>query len=69
MTRLGEHVKTLRLKQSMNVRELAKSAGVSVSYIYAIESGSRGSHVVKLEHIAKALGVSLTELLNGDGDQ
>lgn len=63
MDNIGQRVKQLRLAQSLNVRELAERAGVSASYIYAIESGSRGSHVVKLELIANALGVPLSVLL------
>ncbi|MBX6353214.1 MAG: helix-turn-helix transcriptional regulator [Thermoflavifilum sp.] len=68
MDSLGERVKYYRQLRNLSVRELAKRAGVSVSYIYAIEAGSRGHNIVKLEQIAKALGVSLSDLWRGQGE-
>lgn len=59
---LAERVKQLRLAQNLSVRELAEKADVSVSYVYAVESGVRGHNIVKLERIAMALGVSLSVL-------
>jgi len=46
----------------LTVKELAKRAKVSASYIYAIESGERGSHIDKLARIAQVLETSLVEL-------
>ncbi|CAM3848835.1 helix-turn-helix domain-containing protein [Alicyclobacillus pomorum] len=66
MGSLAERVKYYRLQQQLSVRDLAKRANVSVSYVYAIESGSRGHNIVKLERIAKALGVSLSTLWGED---
>jgi transcriptional regulator with XRE-family HTH domain len=65
MSELSARLKHFRLKQNLTVRDLAKSAGVSVSYVYAIESGSRGHNIVKLEKIANALGVQVSDLWEG----
>ncbi|MDQ0189720.1 helix-turn-helix transcriptional regulator [Alicyclobacillus cycloheptanicus] len=69
MTDLGTRVKSFRLQQKMSVRELAKRAGVSVSYVYAVESGHRGHNIVKLGKIAKALGVPVSALWEGSDEQ
>jgi transcriptional regulator with XRE-family HTH domain len=69
MDNLGQRVRELRLSKAMKVRQLAHTAGVSASYIYAIESGTRGSHVSKLELIAHALGVPLSVLLGEGGEE
>ncbi|MCL6631191.1 MAG: helix-turn-helix domain-containing protein [Alicyclobacillus herbarius] len=62
MLGIGTQVKKLRLERQLTVRQLAKRAGVSVSYVYAVESGKRGSNLSKLERIAQALEVPLTAL-------
>lgn len=64
---LGERLKRLRKDRHLSVRELARLANVSVSYIYAIESGVRGSNITKLELIAEALQIPLSALWTGDG--
>ncbi len=59
---LAVRVRDARLKSGLSVKELALKASVSASYIYAIESGARGTHIDKLSRIAKALGITLQEL-------
>jgi transcriptional regulator with XRE-family HTH domain len=66
METLASRVKQYRLQKQLTVRELAKLAGVSVSYVYAVESGTRGNNLVKLERIAKALEVPLSALWGDD---
>ncbi|GGJ07815.1 hypothetical protein GCM10010885_16180 [Alicyclobacillus cellulosilyticus] len=66
MDSLGARVKFHRLQQNLSVRELARRAGVSVSYVYAVEAGVRGHNIVKLQRIAEALGVPISELWVGD---
>ncbi|MBX6396153.1 MAG: helix-turn-helix transcriptional regulator [Alicyclobacillaceae bacterium] len=63
---IGERLKELRLQRGMTVRELAEKAGVSQSYVYAVEAGTRGSRVDKLMRIARALDVDIATLV-GDG--
>lgn len=62
MAELAQRLRYYRKLRGLSVRELAEKAGVSVSYIYAIESGARGSNASKLGLIAEALGVSLSDL-------
>ncbi len=64
MTRqeLGKRVRSERIRAGLSVKELAENAEVSASYIYAIESGTRGTHIEKLNRIASALGMTLQDL-------
>ena len=59
---LAERVRERRLYLDLSVQELAKRARVSASYIYAIEAGSRGSHIDKIARIAQALEVKLIDI-------
>jgi len=59
---LGDRVKEQRVLQGISVQQLARRANVSASYIYAIESGERGSHIDKITRIARALDVPLIEI-------
>ncbi|SFU47450.1 helix-turn-helix domain-containing protein [Alicyclobacillus macrosporangiidus] len=62
MEGLGTRLQALRRQSNLSVRALAERAGVSVSYVYAIEAGLRGHNLVKLQRIANALGVPLSQL-------
>jgi transcriptional regulator with XRE-family HTH domain len=59
---IGMQLKKLRKTTGLSVKELAERAGVSQSYIYAIEAGSRGANATKLSSIANALGVPVADL-------
>jgi transcriptional regulator with XRE-family HTH domain len=61
---IGMQLKKLRKQTGLSVKELATRAGVSQSYIYAIESGTRGAQATKLPIIASALGVPVADLYN-----
>lgn len=65
MDDLGSRVRAYRLQKHWSVRDLARIAGVSVSYVYAVESGQRGRNIAKLEKIAAALGVQVSTLWEG----
>jgi transcriptional regulator with XRE-family HTH domain len=58
-------IKRLREAQEMTQEQLAKRARVSQSYLSQLESGSRGKMPgLKIaQNIARALGVTLAELL------
>ncbi len=62
MESLREKMKQRRLLLQRSVADVAREAGVSVSYIYAIEAGTRGSSIKKLARIARVLGLQSTEL-------
>ena len=59
---LGETIRNRRLLLEMSVVEVAQKAGVSASYLYAIEAGTRGSSMRKLAQIARVLGLQSTDL-------
>lgn len=66
---LGKRVRSCRLRRNLTVRGLAKMAGVSASYVYAIEAGARGSNLNKLGKIADALCVSIGVLIGESDDE
>lgn len=68
MGELARRLKYYRRLRKMSVRDLAKAANVSVSYVYAIEAGARGSNASKLGQIAEALDVQLSDIW-GDSRQ
>ena len=43
LTKIGEHLKALRLKQNITQQALAEEAGVSLSSVKKIEQGAIGS--------------------------
>ncbi len=61
-SQLGQRVCDLRKALSFTQEELAKKAGIGLSYISMIERGQRTPHLETLVRIAAALGVSLSQL-------
>ena len=64
MEDLGKRLKSLREQKGMSLRELAKAAHVSPSFIADIESGRSRPSLETLESLARALGVSPSELVD-----
>ncbi|RJP17963.1 MAG: helix-turn-helix domain-containing protein [Candidatus Abyssobacteria bacterium SURF_5] len=65
--RIGEKIRFLRKSRvpKMTSSELAQKAGISQSYVIEIESGKKNPSLEVLERIAKALNVSLSEIIIG----
>ena len=61
--RLGARIATLRKQQDITQVEMAKTLGVSQQTINSYEVGRRRIPVSALPTLARALGVSLEELL------
>ena len=61
--KLGENLKKLRFKKKLSQGELAKRLDVDRAYISNIENGRMNPTLSTLEKIARALGVSNSELL------
>jgi transcriptional regulator with XRE-family HTH domain len=62
--RLKTMIKRLRLERGLTQVELAKRAAVTQAYVAKIESGDRANpSLAILKHLAKALGVPVTALL------
>lgn len=56
---IGDQIQYARLQHNLTIPELARRASVSISYLYAIEAGVRGSHIDKIWRIANVLSLSL----------
>lgn len=62
-------IKKIREKKNISQSELAVRVGLSQAEVSRKESGLTSMDVKQLEVFAKALGVAVTELLDGDDDQ
>ena len=65
LRKLGDRVRSLRRKHNISQEKLAEIAGVHRTYIGMIERGEKNVTLVTLLRLAKALGVSPAELLEG----
>ena len=61
--KLGDNLRKLRLKKKLSQGDLSKNLDVDRAYISNIENGRMNPTLSTLEKIAKALGVSSSELL------
>lgn len=61
----GEQVRKLRKARGLSQEELAELAELHRNYIGGIERGERNVALLNIVRLAKALGVSLSELLEG----
>ena len=59
---IGQRIKELRDAQRMGQRELARRAGINQGGLSMLETGERQPTYRVVKAIARALGVSLTEL-------
>lgn len=62
--RLAKNVKRLRAELDVSQEELAHRAGVHRTYASDIERGTRNPSIMTVDKFAKALGVSLGNLLD-----
>lgn len=60
---LGDTIKRIRQKKKMSQEELAFESGLHRTYISDIERGTRNVSIKNIEKIARALNVSLKELM------
>ena len=61
--KFGKRVREIRLKKEMSQGSLAKVLGVHPTYISGIERGIRNMALKNIERVAKALKVSIKELV------
>ncbi|HQE19899.1 MAG TPA: helix-turn-helix transcriptional regulator [Aggregatilineales bacterium] len=66
---VGKAITRLRVQSGLTKEQLAARAGVSQSSLHYIETGVNSPSVRTLSKIAKALGVSIAELLANEGDE
>lgn len=62
LQKFGQKVRNERQKQSLSQEELAAKAGVHRTYIGMIERGEKNITLTNIEKIAKALGLTMSEL-------
>jgi len=63
--RVGESIRTARVRARVSLRELARRVGVSPATISAIENGKTGVSVERLHALAEALGTDAALLIRG----
>jgi len=63
----GQRVRDERLKRGLSQEKLAEKAGLHRTYIGMIERAEKNITLINIERIAKALSISLDELLKGTG--
>ena len=61
--RLGQNVRRLRGEKELSQEAFAHEAGIHRTYVSDIERGSRNPTITVIERLAKALGVSASDLL------
>jgi len=63
-SQFAKRLKTLRIEKRLTQEELAKTIGLSTSFISSMERGVHAPSFETLESIAKALGVSVRDLFD-----
>lgn len=63
--RLGARVRALRDERGLTQADLALASGMDRSQLAAIETGRRNVTLANLARLARALGVTLSQLLDG----
>ncbi len=62
---LGKRIAFLRKQRSMTQLDLSLSSGLALSFVSDLELGKRNPSIETLWKVAKALNVTLEELLKG----
>ncbi len=65
LRRIGAAVRQARTEREMTLKELAAAADLSVRFVALLEAGEANIAVGRLAAVAEALGVRLTDLLDG----
>lgn len=61
---IGENLKALRKAQELTQEQLAEEASLHYNYISAVERGLKNISIVNIEKLAKALGVTMSVLVD-----
>jgi transcriptional regulator with XRE-family HTH domain len=66
LLKVGDAIRSHRRQQKLSQEIFARQTGISRSYFASIERGEKNISVLNLTKIAKALGVEVVELLEGE---
>ena len=61
----GRKLRAYRIERSLSQEELAEASGLHRTYISGLESGTRNPTIKIIVQVAKALGITASELLEG----
>ena len=61
--KLGQNMKKWRMKQKMSQGDISRALAVDRSYVSNIESGRMNPTLSTLEKLAKAIGISVKDLV------
>ena len=61
--KLGNNLKRIRTKKGITQGDIARSLGVSRGFVSNIENGKTNPTLATIAKIAKAIGVSIEELI------
>lgn len=61
--KLGKNLKRIRTKKGMTQGDIVRTLGVSRSFVSNIENGKTNPTLATISKLAKALGVSVEELI------
>jgi transcriptional regulator with XRE-family HTH domain len=65
LVKFGARVRQLRRERGVSQEALALDAGLDRSYIGGVERGERNISLENIAKIAKALGITISDLLGG----
>jgi len=68
-SQIGKNIKALRLSQNLTIKTLADKAGITKGYLSKVENSDKAPPVSTLLVIAKALGVTVSQLLGEENAQ
>lgn len=61
--KLGENIKKIRTKKGMSQGDICRALAMDRGYMSAIENGKKNITIAQAERLAKALVVSVSDLL------
>ncbi len=68
-TAIGEKVKALRTGRKMTIKQVSEASGLSIGFLSQFERGISSIAIDSLETIANVLGVPVSELFTGIGEE
>lgn len=66
---IGDRIRRLRLSKNLSMRQLAKDAGVTVSYVSELESGRVSPTIATLRKVLVAFGLDLGSFFAEEGNR